>query len=265
MTAPTANMSSAKTTVEDFGLVRESTVWEPKDTAFIDSYLACSSPDPNPATPTPEWSSFKITLPRESRSPKLVNGYAVSASHHAYVTFCVQLTAQDDASRRLTAMRYRDMIADNYASACGSPAALSQLRWLGVANILDASSRAMFACVFERAGRDMLARGSVEICPDEVFRRRHDEDDEAARPLRAHLLGGKFTRGVLALLHHHARHIGAGAFVRRFIFLSEGYDGPRHPTNGPSPIELRLNLVVGLARRDDLGAAVNAENPCANL
>ncbi|KAH8162548.1 hypothetical protein CIB48_g5703 [Xylaria polymorpha] len=228
-------------TIEDFGLIREPTVWEPNDTSFIDPYLVyaslneCSSLRSSPPS-LPEWSSYKITLPQGSQSPKLLNGYAVSPSHHAYVTFCVQLLISpgEDERRRLTGMRYRDMIADNFVSVCP----LAKLRWLGVANIMHAGSRATFTDVFRLAGRDIRSRGEVEVRPDV------DLSDNPE--LRSLLLNDPFMRGVFALLHRRAKELGH-AFVRRFIFISEGYEG----TGDPSPLELRLNLVVELARPGD--------------
>ncbi|KAI0446661.1 hypothetical protein F4803DRAFT_559334 [Xylaria telfairii] len=238
-------MPSSHHTIEDFSLIRESTAWEPKDTSFIDPYLVyaslneSSSPRSSPPS-LPEWGSYKITLPQGSRSPKLLNGYAVSPSHHAYVTFCVQLLTSTD--ERLTDMRYRDMIADNYASV--SP--LAKLRWLGVANILHKGSRANFTNIFRLAGRNIRARGEVEV---------HPAVDLSDTPeLRGLLLNDPFTRGVFALLHSRAKELGH-AFVRRFVFISEGYEG----SGDPSPLELRLNLVVELARSgDDVGDVASA-------
>ncbi|KAI0457885.1 hypothetical protein F5B21DRAFT_500906 [Xylaria acuta] len=252
MAAPNnSNDNTANTlhrTVEDFGLIRESTVWGPKDTSFVDPYLVYASLNESSSRSSsqliPEWDSYKITVPRGSGGPKLLNGYAVSPSHHAYMTFCVQLTVGTEAdSRRFTAMRYRDMIADNYVSAFPQsiPAALSKLRWLGVANILHEGSRSTFTNVFRLASRDILSRGEVEVRPDVDLR-----DNLKLRSL---LLKDPFTRGVLALLRHRAGELGH-AFVKRFLFTSEGYEGRGH-SGEPSPLELRLNLVVELARPGD--------------
>lgn len=253
----TSSASAPKNTVQDFGLVRESTVWESKDTAFIDPYLAHTSlnnPSRSSSSPAtiPEWGTFKITLPRPassrgSRSPKLLNGYAVAPSHHAYVTFCVQLTTS--GAPRLTPMRYRDMIVDNYVSACASTSAsLSKLRWLGVANIINETSRAIFEKVFQLTGRDILSRGAVEIRPSIELRGTYPDHEE----FRALLVHDPFTRGVLALLHHHAQAIGY-ASVKRFIFISEGFESGGG-SGSPSPLRLRLNLVVELARSGDSAA-----------
>ncbi|KAI8950784.1 hypothetical protein F4801DRAFT_547572 [Xylaria longipes] len=158
-------------------------------------------------------------------------------------------------------MRYRDMVADNCVSAC-SPASMAKLRWLGVANILHEGSRSTFTKVFRLAGRDILSRGEVEVRPDV------DLNDNPT--LRSLLLEDPFTRGVLALLHHRAEELGH-AFVRRFVFISEGYEGREH--GEPSSLELRLNLVVELARPgdadDDADDGVSAIDgltaPLANL
>ncbi|KAI1736217.1 hypothetical protein F4680DRAFT_469322 [Xylaria scruposa] len=256
------NASISHHTIEDFGLTREPTAWEPKDTSFIDPYLAYASLSESSSHPSvPEWSSHKITLPQGSRSPKLLNGYAVSPSHHAYVTFCVQLTAAEArSSPRITAMRYRDMIVDNYTSACCSPAAMAKVRWLGVSNILHKGSRSAFKQVFQLAGRNILLRGEVEVCPNTDLK-----DNPKLRDL---LLRDPFTRGVLALLHHHAGELGH-AFVRRFVFISEGYEGQEH-SGDPSPLELRFNLVVELGRPGDEGdadasAVGGLKVPLANL
>ncbi|KAI0194095.1 hypothetical protein EV127DRAFT_504913 [Xylaria flabelliformis] len=252
--------SILRNTIEDFGLTREPTVWEPKDTSFIDSYLVYASLSESSSHPSmPEWSSYKITRPRGSKSPTLLNGYAVSPSHHAYVTFCVQLTAAEaSSSPRITAMRYRDMIADNYISAC-SPSALAKLRWLGVANILHGGSRSTFRQVFRLAGRNILSRSAVEVYPSIDLKDRPE--------LRDLLLKDPFTRGVLALLHHHAGELG-NAFVKRFVFISEGYEDHEH-SGEPSPLELRFNLVVELGRPGGEGGDASAMDdlkaPLANL
>ncbi|KAI0866120.1 hypothetical protein F4860DRAFT_208713 [Xylaria cubensis] len=255
--------SILRDTIEDFGLTRDPTVWKPKDTSFIDSYLVYASLSKSSSHPSmPEWSSYKITRPRGSKSPTLLNGYAVSPSHHAYVTFCVQLTAAEaSSSPRITAMRYRDMLADNYISACCSPAALAKLRWLGVANILHGGSRSTFRQVFRLAGRDILSKSAVEVYPSIDLNARHE--------VRDLLLKDPFTRGVLALLHHHAGELGH-AFVKRFVFISEGYEDHEH-SGEPSPLELRFNLVVELGRPGGEGgdAAASAMSdlkaPLANL
>ncbi|KAI0550878.1 hypothetical protein F4679DRAFT_594506 [Xylaria curta] len=260
MTASDSNVVDNAHTIEDFGLIREPTVWEPKDTSFIDPYLVYASLSESSSHPSiPEWSSHKITLSRGSKSPKLLNGYAVSPSHHAYVTFCVQLTtAEACSSPRITAMRYRDMIADNYVSSC-SPGAMVKLRWLGVANILHEGSRSTFRQIFQLADRNILSRREVEVYPNTDLK-----DNPKLRDL---LLKDPFTRGVLALLHHHAGELGR-AFVRRFVFISEGYEGHEH-SGGPSPLELRFNLVVELGRPGDEDADASAvgdfKAPLANL
>ncbi|KAI3323181.1 hypothetical protein HD806DRAFT_544550 [Xylariaceae sp. AK1471] len=270
MAAPSTNNHAAtmQKTIQSYGLIREPTVWEPKDTAFIDPYLMLASPRYNSLSPSasaPEWKSFKITQScPSSSSPKLLNGYAVSPSHHAYVTFCVKLTATDAARDpvRLTEMRYRDMIVDNYISACiNSPTSTSKLRWLGIANILNKPSRSTFHQVFHLAGRDILSRGNVEVHPSLL----HDKNEKYERQTRDLLFNDPFTRGVLALLHHRARDMGY-AFVKRFIFISEGYEG-REFSGQPSPLELRLNLVVELARPgdDDVGDEITGVSPLANL
>ncbi|KAI0969738.1 hypothetical protein F4678DRAFT_480895 [Xylaria arbuscula] len=271
----TSNGSAMKNTIQDFGLVRENTQWEPKDTAFIDPFLTYASlnnypSSSTPPTTVPKWSTFKITSPSASgsESPKLLNGYAVSPSHYAYVTFCVKLiTTTDDSGARLTPMRYRDMIADNYVSACISTSTspsttLSKLRWLGVSNIMNTTSRVNFKRVYEIKGHDILARGAVEIRPDVDLRGDHPHHGE----LRALLLNDPFTRGVLALLHHHARDIGR-ASVKRFVFISEGFESNEFENSrgAPSALQLRLNLVVELTRARGSSAAVAPEEPFANL
>ncbi|KAI0525295.1 hypothetical protein F5B22DRAFT_658197 [Xylaria bambusicola] len=243
--------NALKSTISDFGLIREPTVWEPKDTAFIDPYLVYASMKPSLhfSPPTiPGWASYKITLPRpgSSQKPKLLNGYAVSPLHNAYVTFCVQLTSPD-VSKRYTPMRYRDMIVDNYISACiaSSTAPLSELRWLGIANILNPASRATFERIFQLTGRNILSRGVVEISPTIELK----GDFPKHKEFHKLLLADPFTRGVIALLHQHAEALGR-ASVKRFIFVSEGFEAGEFPRR-PSPLELRLNLIVELTRSDD--------------
>ncbi|KAK5631215.1 hypothetical protein RRF57_006929 [Xylaria bambusicola] len=246
----TTNSANApKSTITDFGLVREPRVWEPKDTAFIDPYLVHASMNgishSYPPATLPEWNTYRITLPRPG-TLKLINGYAVSPSHNAYVTFCVQLTSPD-ATKCYTPMRYRDMIVDNYTSACiaSTTTSPSTLRWLGVANILNPASHATFERVLWLAGRNILSRGVVEISPAIELK----GDFPHYKQFRKLLLADPFTRGVTALLHHHGETLGR-ASVKRFIFVSEGFEGGELPRR-PSPLELRLNLIVELERSGD--------------
>ncbi|KAI0537817.1 hypothetical protein GGR58DRAFT_527003 [Xylaria digitata] len=252
--------SALKRTIQDFGLVRGSWLCEPKDTAFIDAYLVLSTlnkpprSSSSPNIPTPKWEGFKIEIPRPASSvvpwgEKLLNGYAVSPSHHAYVTFYVELTRN---ATRLTPMRYREMIADNYASASPSTS-LSQLRWLGVSNILNLTARSTFTRLFRLSGVDILLQGRVEVRPDIDL----SESEPDHKELRALLLHDPFTRGVLALLHHRAQDLGH-AYVKRFVFISEGWEGSA-ASAGPSPLELRLHLVVELARPGDTADVVKTD------
>ncbi|KAI1201048.1 hypothetical protein F5X97DRAFT_339513 [Nemania serpens] len=273
--------NNQSSTIQAFGLTRQPAAWDPKVTAFLDPYIMpanlenSSRPADPSASSTPEWRCFEITLPRSavpadlieqyeplgaldddvfypstdvplsaSSGPVLLNVYAVSPSHCAYVTSFVQLTAP--SAKRLTKMRYSDMIADNMASAATSASTstsspLSKLRWLCLTN--NSRSRLSFKHMFDHAEKDILARGSVEIRP--VYNK-----DETDRWLLDYLFYEDLTRGVFVLLHDHARALG-GAYAKRFIFISEGYEG-RDEYSGPiPPPDLRLHLVVELARLRD--------------
>ncbi|KAI0199014.1 hypothetical protein F4808DRAFT_225889 [Astrocystis sublimbata] len=262
-----SNSNTKRKRIQEFGLLRQATVWDKGLTSFIDPYLMYNHPDPVKTPSSPEWSTYTITCPSASvnAASRLLNEYAVSHSHDAYVTFCVQLTEGTEAgSPRVTAMRYAEMIADNYVHALTSwsqssrpasspplrsnsvsssfltPSPLAGLRWLGVANILHAGSRDTFKKIFCYKGRDIYSRGIVEIRPDVDFER------EGSLQLVEAILNDPFTRGVFKLLRLYREEMES-ASVRRFLFLSNGYDG-RQFSEEPSPLELRLDLIVELAR-----------------
>ncbi|KAI1117313.1 hypothetical protein F5Y14DRAFT_379413 [Nemania sp. NC0429] len=289
MASSNANIPNAM--VQAFGLAREPAFLEPEDTAFIDSYIVLADFD-NPSIPrTPEWRSFEISLPCSAIPPTALK---------AAGTYASSLTSLGPI------LLNRDMIVDNYnytmstSTSTSTPTCspMSKLRWLGVANILNLSSRSTFAQIFRAAGKDILTRGSVKVRPPVNFHlhRNIDIDVDGAHARHHHhhhhhhhqllhfLLHDPFACGVLALLRERAGEMG-GAFVRRFIFVSEGYEEGGHHAHSkpPSPLELRLNLVVELARPGfsedgsvdvdidiDIGIAVTAttdapKEPLANL
>jgi len=306
-------------TIEDYGLIREATAYDPEDTAFMDLYfILSSSPYSSPASVpvlVPEWKAFKIIQPpptsvttektteeeeEEDEEPRILSMYAVSPTHHAYVTLYVKLTTttldedegQDEdedaginptptttldkdegqdknqyqdgrGNKRLTTMRYRDMIADNYISAFpptrgpGQQQHLRTLRWLAISRILNPSARRTFVDVFRRAGKDILTRGRVEVfvfptlpkstaqdtttlstptnsnsthSPPHINYNNHnnknDNDNNNTSSPSMSEFDDPFTAGVFSFLRQHKEELGH-AFARRFIFLSEGRDSAR--------------------------------------
>ncbi|RYP32146.1 hypothetical protein DL767_005382 [Monosporascus sp. MG133] len=223
-------------TVEDYGLRREPLPLDPNDLNYMEPYLG-----PGPYN----WQSYVILPPQrdeettgreddegDEEDPGL-NWYAISPPHEAYSTMYVKLTSGDQiGAERLTEMQYRDMVIDNVRAA---GADMRAIRFLGTWSIQNRPARTAITEVFRRAGRDVLARGVVEVTP---------EDGPAfLECIRNNL----FARGQQALLERHAQETG-GAFVERFVFVSEGYDAPPGSNAEIPPYEPRLHMVTELGR-----------------
>ncbi|RYP06722.1 hypothetical protein DL764_002974 [Monosporascus ibericus] len=224
-------------TVKDYGLRREPFPLDPNDISYMEPYL---SPGPY------DWQSYMILLPQrdeettereqdeddEEEDPGL-NWYVISLSHEAYSTMYVKLTNSDQiGAQRLAEMLYRDMIIDNVGAA---GADMRPIRFLGTWSIQNRPARTAITEVFQRAGRDLLARGVVEVTPEDgpVFL-----ECVQNNPL---------ARGQQAILERHPQETG-GAFVERFVFVSEGYDAPLGGSTENPPYEPRLHMVTELGQ-----------------
>ncbi|RYP70459.1 hypothetical protein DL769_004948 [Monosporascus sp. CRB-8-3] len=229
-------LADERKTVEDYGLRRGPFPLDPNDLNYMEPYLGQEPYN---------WQSYMI-LPLQTdeetkgseddvdeKEDLGLNWYAISLSHEAYSTMYVKLTNGDQiGAERLTEMQYRDMVIDNVRAAGGD---MRAIRFLGTWSIQHRPARAAIAEAFRRAGRDILARGVVEVTP---------EDGPAFLEC---VRNNPFARGQQALLERHAQETG-GAFVERFVFVSEGYDAPPGSSAEIPPYEPRLHMVTELGR-----------------
>ncbi|CAJ2507298.1 Uu.00g084840.m01.CDS01 [Anthostomella pinea] len=209
----------------------------PKPYNFVWACITLPPPSPDPSAPA---------AVRSRSTGGVLNTYATSPTSGAYLTLFVALTQGDQPnSPRLTSMRYRDMLAANHVAAGGS---LRTLRLIGTASILNRPAREAISQVFRRAGRDWLVRERVEVYPSDLGY----AELAAMNP---------FMRGVLALLRERGQSEMCGAFVERFIFISEGYDAPPGSTGRVPRLEPPLHMVTVFGRPDAAGADdANADN-----
>ncbi|KAI0547382.1 hypothetical protein F4679DRAFT_586602 [Xylaria curta] len=210
-------------TILDYGLTRFDIHIERADMEFIEPY----------ANPTgslnPAWAGFSV----ENRMLTINSFCAVSTSLNAYVTTAIFLTVSENiGAYRMTPMRMREMIVDNYLAAGGN---LKTLRFVGTKSITNMTTRNQIERLFQRAGKDFTRPGSVEFRPE------HKE-------FASDLLGNPFTRGISSLLRHHNIETGF-AKMKRFIFLSKGLQ-PGDLVDDDKP---ELDLVIELARPGDDG------------
>ncbi|RYO86837.1 hypothetical protein DL766_005665 [Monosporascus sp. MC13-8B] len=223
-------------TVEDYGLRREPLPLDPNDLNYMEPYLGQGPYN---------WQSYVVLPPQtdeettarednedDEEDPGL-NWYAISLSHDAYATMYVKLTNGDQiGAQRLTEMQYQDMVVDNVWAAGGD---MRAIRLLGTWSVQNMPARTAITEAFRRVGRDILVRGVVEVTP---------EDGPAFLEC---VRNNPFARGQQALLERHAQE-ASGAFVERFIFVSEGYDAPPSGNTGIPPYEPRLHMVTELGR-----------------
>ncbi|KAI0398188.1 hypothetical protein F5Y17DRAFT_454193 [Xylariaceae sp. FL0594] len=258
--------------IEDYGLVREEVPTgcgydASRDVAFLDPYFILAEREPVTIPFRPEWRTFRIIQPQTNinatgeememsmSSPRLLNVYAVSPSHGAYVTLCVKLTSSPSSSSsststlgeeyRYTPMRYRDMIADNLNNS--NLLSALQLRWIAVSQVMNPFARETFFEVFTREGKDILLRGRVEIEVDCFPNTSSHHTPPSSSSSSFHnnnnfdFLTKKdpFCAGIFSFLRttHYAK--DRNLYVKRFIFLSDGYDAnnntPLTPAPTPSP------------------------------
>ncbi|RYP78130.1 hypothetical protein DL770_006920 [Monosporascus sp. CRB-9-2] len=230
-------LADERKTVKDYGLRREPFPLGPNDVSYMEPYLG-----PGPYN----WQSYVILPPQtdeettemeddedDDEEDLGLNWYAISLSHEAYSTMYVKLTNGDQVgAQRLTEMQYRDMVIDNVRAAGGD---MRAIRFMGTWSIQNLPARTAITEVFRRAGRDVLAHGVVEVTP------------ENGPAFLECVRSNPFARGQQALLERHAQETG-GAFVERFVFVSEGYDVPPGGNAKIPPYEPRLHMVTELGR-----------------
>ena len=208
-------------TVEDYGLLRTPHASDLEDLNFMQPYIG-----PGPY----DWQEYSVWIP--SCFPNCVgkgtqlNQYAVSVTHAAHVNVFVGLTAGDlRGASRYSEMRYRDMLADNLCAA-GTP--LGSVRFLGTSLVANDPAREAIADAFQRAGKDVMARGVVHILAG-----------DAAEYCEC------IERNPLARSHHNMAANHGGVSVRRFVLISEGFDGP--PGSAMFPYyEPKMHMVTEL-------------------
>ncbi|KAI8634331.1 hypothetical protein F5Y19DRAFT_208727 [Xylariaceae sp. FL1651] len=221
--ADTNKGSSQRTTIEQHGLMRQSVPHYAQDTSFMERFIDTGSH----AKYNTSWSTFRIN----DVKGEMLNWYAVSPSLQAYVTMCVGLVNGDQVDdERITLMRYRDMIVDNYLAAGGN---LETLRYIGTKSIINEPSRLAIENIHSQAGEDFSRAGVVEFLPRE----------------KEFLDTDPFARGIQSLVLHYANDTG-GARVKRFIFISEGL---KLGMTSPDLFNPSLHMVVELCRPGDEG------------
>ncbi|KAI0539377.1 hypothetical protein GGR58DRAFT_238036 [Xylaria digitata] len=216
----TASETATRPTISDFLLARAESCVEPKSLRFMNPYT-----NPKGKDDSTSWESFGVF---DGKIP--LNYYVVSPSLKAYVTEYIVLTdGEAIGASRLTRMRHRDMMVDNYLAAGGD---LKTWRYIGFYEIQNKPTRDLIEKSFRDAGKDFTQRGSIEFLP------RDSEFTNVAS-------GNPFTRGILSLLNKYEKDMGK-AKIKRFIFISSG-------GNILGVVNPKLYLVVELCRPGDNG------------
>ncbi|KAI0868363.1 hypothetical protein GGS24DRAFT_217713 [Hypoxylon argillaceum] len=211
-------------TISDFNLVRDIDKYATREVDFIEPYIEAISKGTSRAS----WAGYSVSDPDRE-----LCYYIVSTSLKAYVTEAVFLTEGDEIdAERITLMRYRDMIVDNYLAAGGD---LSTLRYIATKGIVNITTRGAFMLCFIKAGTDFTRAGTVEFLPT-------DAGFDSA------IMSNPFTRGIQALLRQYEKEMG-GAKIKKFIFISMGLS-PTGAMTVNSPV---LHLVVEVCRPGDDG------------
>ncbi len=219
-------------TIEDHRLHRVLMEYDEADVRFMEPYLGMGPYG---------WQGYEVEKRpgwQKADGIETINTYTISLTHQAYVTMYINLAeGQKIDARRLISMRHRDMIADNLRAAGGD---LRRLRFLGVGLILNRFARESIVRAFAGAGRDILDRGAVEITPG------HQPE-----LLRDCIRTNPFIRGQYQMFHGAGadREETGGAFMKRIIFVSAGFDRPPGHVGGPThKNEPQLYIVTELGR-----------------
>ncbi|KAI1322852.1 hypothetical protein F5Y16DRAFT_415455 [Xylariaceae sp. FL0255] len=195
------NQTGQRKTVEDYFLVR-SVYHQPRTMAQVFQNII----DPNSQ---PDWHAFVIRHPPVAPGllGDIVCQYAINPIHHAYVTFNIRLTYDEDhGSTRVTDMRHRDMIVDNFLAAGGD---LKKLKWIGAHNVINTPARTAISNVFHELNADIGIPGHVVL--------------DASHPLFGELTEyNACTQGIVRLCAEYSEETGR-AQVKRFIFITQGW------------------------------------------
>jgi hypothetical protein len=222
--ASSSKGTTSRRTIADYNLVRKIDKFMARKIPFVEPYIESS----DKSKFNDSWVGYSISNPDQE-----LCYYSVSIPLKAYVTYSVFLTSDDEVgSERITRMRYRDMMADNYLDAGGD---LTTLRYIATKDILNISTRELIMQCFKQAGKNVAQAETVEFLPkDAAF-------DNT-------LMGNPFTRGIQGLLRQYEKEMG-NAKIKRFIFISEGMR-PDEEVSLSSPA---LHIVVELCRPGDDG------------
>ncbi|KAI1433234.1 hypothetical protein GGR50DRAFT_519166 [Xylaria sp. CBS 124048] len=198
MAAASTKLEERKT-IAHYGLRRETDFVAPLSVSFINPYA-----DPG-ASAQRSWAGFKIRYPLDNM---------------------VEEINSNIGDERITPMRYRDIMVDNYLAAGGD---LKTWRYIGVKGIINAPTITLIEQTFKQTGGDMFEAGSAEFLPsvDGFLKTAHSSP---------------FTRGVLRLLEEYKEETGH-AKIKRFVFTSTGCGG----TNA------ELHIMIELCRPGEDG------------
>ncbi|KAI0804988.1 hypothetical protein GGR55DRAFT_681611 [Xylaria sp. FL0064] len=198
--------------VSQYGLIRSIGPTFRFDTEFMEPYVG-----------NIEWDGFRVYKGDDTYS-----SYSVSPRLNAYVIISVDLTVGDDlGARRLTEMRLRDMMVDNYLDADGD---LRTWRYIGVNDITNDAARLTIENSFSNHGVDTRVPGSIQLVPDDS-----DFPSVAAQ--------NPFLRCIRGLLRQYEIEMGM-ARIKRVIFISAGFKDALDPD---------FHLVVELCRPGEDG------------
>ncbi|KAI1825434.1 hypothetical protein F4861DRAFT_199754 [Xylaria intraflava] len=221
--ADTNPRPTGRQTIGDYSLVRRTSYFSYLTVDFMSRYV-----DPD-GSAKDSWVGFAV---EDTRYLNL-NTYAVSPQLNAYVTMSVFLTYGDDiGDRRITPMRYRDMMVDNYLAAGGD---LKTWRYIGVHSIVHNPTVKLIEKSFRETRGGILEASTMEYTPDTPG----FQDVAYLNP---------FTRGIMNLLQQYKEETGR-AKVKRFIFVSMGL-----PQNGVGwDLGPELHMLVELCRPGEEG------------
>ncbi|KAI1341900.1 hypothetical protein F5Y15DRAFT_375636 [Xylariaceae sp. FL0016] len=152
--------------------------------------------------------------------------YSVLTSAGVYVIEIIH-TVKGEArgAERLTQVRYRDMVADNYVEAGGD---LKSLRFLGWHDIVNEAARQALKSVFRDSNKDLLVRGKLSLTPrDDKF-----EQFMKSKPL---------TNGAQSFVANLARDNGPVS-IKRLVLIPEGFNRPSSRSDDKPVLHLVMEI-----------------------
>jgi hypothetical protein len=145
---------------EEYGLKREEVEYDPFSCPdFLEEFVGET-----------EWKSWAITRIDDGSgktpySDKKINTYATSVERGAYITYSIDTTQGDtQGAPRITDMKHRDLIIDNWLSAGGN---LHDLTFVGTSIIINKFGVLAAKHAFLVEGLDFVHGGQVEMYPDD--------------------------------------------------------------------------------------------------